>query len=117
MFSTNVAIYHHLISQAGWKRCNLFIPSSPSCSSLIPLSLSPSLLWIGRRREEREERGGEGEGSSWLGRHLIHACGVIEKCHPWTCIHIRSRAGYTRGGTYEEQSRVYLWGGGGGGEG
>ena len=25
MFSTNVTIFHHLISQAGWNRCNLSI--------------------------------------------------------------------------------------------
>ena len=25
MFSTHVTIYHHLISQAGWNRCNLSI--------------------------------------------------------------------------------------------
>ena len=24
MFSTNVTIYHHLISQAGWNSCNLY---------------------------------------------------------------------------------------------
>ena len=28
MFSTHVTIYHHLISQAGWNRCNLFISLS-----------------------------------------------------------------------------------------
>ena len=31
MFRTNVTIYHHLISQAGWNRCNLpiYLSSSP----------------------------------------------------------------------------------------
>ena len=38
MFSTNVTIFHHLISQAGWNRCNLSIYLS------IYLSLSLSLL-------------------------------------------------------------------------
>ena len=30
MFSTHVTMYHHLISQAGWNRCNLsiYLPSA-----------------------------------------------------------------------------------------
>ena len=33
---TNVTIYHHLISQAGWNRCNLYI--------YLSIYLSPALL-------------------------------------------------------------------------
>ena len=34
MFSTNVTIFHHLISQAGWNRCNLSIYYCGQCSIL-----------------------------------------------------------------------------------
>ena len=48
MFSTNVTIFHHLISQAGWNRCNLSIYLStrsrtgvPRSQRLCPLCQSP----------------------------------------------------------------------------
>ena len=37
MFSTNVTIYHRLISQAGWNRCNLSIYLSIYLSSYTEL--------------------------------------------------------------------------------
>ena len=39
MFSTNMTIYHHLISQAGWNRCNLSIYLS-SLSFSLSLSIA-----------------------------------------------------------------------------
>ena len=40
MFSTNVTIFHHLISQAGWNRCNLSIYLSPLLDFLDSLTWS-----------------------------------------------------------------------------
>ena len=37
MFSTNVTIFHHLISQAGWNRCNLSIYLSGRYIYILPL--------------------------------------------------------------------------------
>ena len=37
MLSTIVTIYHHLISQAGWNRCNLSILWGRHCNSLLGL--------------------------------------------------------------------------------
>ena len=46
MFSTNVTIFHHLISQAGWNRCNLSIYLSVMQVS-IPSGLLSRARWAG----------------------------------------------------------------------
>ena len=44
MFSTNVTIFHHLISQAGWNRCNLSIYLS-TVFGFLTLQASPFIFW------------------------------------------------------------------------
>ena len=47
MFSTHVTIYHHLISQAGWNRCNLSIYLS---RVNLAIWINGSHCWIALRR-------------------------------------------------------------------